>query len=253
MVISRNARKTRSRNRPPNYSVRTCVNPKSPTLNRSAQEGASNKSAHLRGGIRKILEFPSVYGLFNILIRSKGARIQFVKEIIPAKSGSRILDIGCGDGWILEFLPDSVSYVGYDLNPDYIDRARSLFGQRATFVCAAISADSAPRVSEDQFDIVLALGVLHHLSDAEAANLCEQAYSHLAVGGVFITYDGVFVPEQSRVARFLLSRDRGQAVRTPEGYLALASKRFSNVTSQVRSDMLRIPYTNFIMHCVRES
>lgn len=240
----------RSSDRHPKTAANTCLS--TSHLPRTTPE-SREKSAHLRGGLRGVLESANVYALFKNLLRSKASRQRFVSEIIRPGSDSRILDIGCGDGWILEFLPSTVEYVGYDLNPDYIDRARINYGQRGTFVCAAISADSAPTLPGTGFDIVLALGLLHHLTDLEVAKLCEQAHAHLKIGGVFVTFDGVYVPGQSPIARFLISRDRGQMVRTPEAYLNLVGQHFSHVTSQVRTDLLRIPYTHFIMHCKREA
>ncbi|RKZ63742.1 MAG: class I SAM-dependent methyltransferase, partial [Candidatus Parabeggiatoa sp. nov. 3] len=48
-----------------------------------------------------------------------------------------------------------------------------------------------------------------------------------------------------------ISKDRGQNVRTQEGYLELASQVFSNITTDIRHDLLRIPYTHFILECVK--
>lgn len=205
--------------------------------------------AHRRGGIRKILEQAWVYAAFKAFVQPVAAQRAFVAEFVPARSGSRILDIGCGTGWILDFLPADIHYTGYDLNPKYIESAQEQYGARANFFCADITSQSVPRIEGEGFDIVLALGLLHHLNDSEAASLCQSALAHLKPGGVFITFDGVYVPGQSPIARYIISRDRGQAVRTPEGYLALTEPLFSSVRRQVRTDLLRIPYTHFLMHC----
>ncbi|MGI8513367.1 MAG: class I SAM-dependent methyltransferase, partial [Solirubrobacteraceae bacterium] len=63
------------------------------------------------------------------------------------------------------------------------------------------------------------------------------------------TLDPTFVPGQARAARWLLSRDRGQAVRDPAGYQALASSHFAQVTATVRHDLARVPYTHAILEC----
>lgn len=207
--------------------------------------------AHQRRGIRKVLELAWVYAAFKAFVQPLAAQRAFVAEFVPARAGAHILDIGCGTGWILDFLPAGLRYVGYDLNPKYIESAQERHGSRATFFCADITSQSVPRIEGEGFDIVLALGLLHHLTDREATHLCESAHAHLKPGGVFITFDGVYVPKQSPIARYLLSRDRGQAVRTPEGYLALTAPLFSKVERQVRTDLLRIPYTHFLMHCYK--
>ena len=207
--------------------------------------------AHHRGGIRKVLEWAWVYAAFKEFVQPVAAQRAFVAEFVPVCAGSRILDVGCGTGWILDYLPADIHYTGYDLNPKYIESAQEQHGDRATFFCADITSESVPQIEGGGFDIVLALGFLHHLTDGEATSLCESAHAHLKPGGVFITFDGVYVPKQSPIARYIISRDRGRAVRTREGYLALTAPLFSSVKEQVRTDLLRIPYTHFLMHCYK--
>jgi SAM-dependent methyltransferase len=211
----------------------------------------SQQRAHHRSGIRRVLECAWIYALFKRLLQPPSAQWKFVAEFVRAQPGARILDIGCGTGWILDYLPGDLHYVGYDLNPNYIASAQQRFGDRGTFFCADITGQSVPQIEGELFDIVLALGLVHHLNDAEAKRLCESAHAHLKPNGVFITFDGVYAPNQSRIARYIISRDRGQAVRTPEGYLALTESLFATVKRQVRTDLLRIPYTHFLMHCYK--
>lgn len=213
-------------------------------------EMVADSRAHSRAGFKRVLELPGVYALFKELISPSSGRQAFVDEFVPVFPGARLLDIGCGGGWVLEHLPSSVEYVGYDLNPQYVRSAQERFGPRGRFFCADITSGGAPQV-EGEFNVILALGLLHHLNDAEATRLCQSVHAQLKPGGVFVTFDGVYVPEQSSVARFIISRDRGQAVRTPEGYLGLVEGLFSEVRRQTRTDLLRIPYTHFIMHCVK--
>lgn len=205
--------------------------------------------AHHSSGIRRLLELPGVYALFKELLGSDESRRRFVEEFIPAFPGAHVLDIGCGTGWVFEHLPRPVHYVGYDLNGKYIAGAKQRFGDEARFFCADITSDAAPRLESGSFDIALALGLLHHLTDSEAARLVASVHDQLKPGGLFITFDGVFTPSQNPIARLLLRHDRGRAVRTPEGYEALVRPHFSEVRTQIRTDLLRIPYTHFFMHC----
>ncbi len=216
-----------------------------------AETDSAAPRAHHRAGVRKILELAWAYAAFKQFVQPVAAQRAFVKEFVPVEAGSRILDIGCGTGWILDYLPRDIHYTGYDLNPNYIADAQKQHGDRATFFCADITSESVPHIESAGFDIVLALGLLHHLNDREAKSLCESAHAHLKPGGVFITFDGVYVPKQSPVARYIISRDRGRAVRTPEGYLSLTAPFFPRVKRQVRTDLLRIPYTHFLMHCYK--
>jgi len=217
----------------------------------TASASASEVRAHHRSGIRRVLESAWVYAAFKALVQPRAAQRRFVEDFIPLTANARVLDVGCGTGWLLEYLPDGIQYVGYDLNRKYIRAAEEKYGNRGTFFCADITEQPAKPGNGEAFDVVLALGLLHHLTDREAKHLCESAYAHLKPGGVFLTFDGTFVPGQSPIAHYLISRDRGRAVRSPEGYLALVEPLFGEVQRQTRTDLLRVPYTHFLMHCTK--
>ena len=195
--------------------------------------------------LRSLLWLPSAYQLFWNAIGGRAYIRTLIGEYVKPQPGNRILDIGCGPGHVLPYLPE-VEYTGFDLSPQYIETARQLF-PKATFVCARVSQYTLTRRS--YFDIVLALGVIHHLDDAEALQLFQIAREALQPGGRLVTLDGAFVPGQSAVARYLVRHDRGHFMRSEEGYLQLARKVFPNVDAFTRQDLLRIPYTHFIMKC----
>jgi len=96
---------------------------------------------------------------------------------------------------------------------------------------------------------VLATAVLHHLDDNHAVSLFELARRALKPGGRLVTYDGCFEAGQPKLARFVVSRDRGQYVRESAEFAKLAAQVFPQVRSFVRHDLLRIPYTHVILQC----
>jgi len=200
----------------------------------------------LSTGLYRLLEFSGVYDRLQSVLRKRTGQ-RYVKEYIRPFDRCRILDIGCGTGSILQFLPENVHYVGFDLNPDYILTARKRYGQRGKFLNARIEALSD--LKEGAFDIALASGVLHHIDDKEAAAAIRSAYEILRPGGNLVTLDPAYVAGQPWLARGLISRDRGKNVRTPESYLELTQKHFPKVESWIVSDLLRIPYTHFVMRC----
>ena len=79
------------------------------------------------------------------------------------------------------------------------------------------------RIDDDEL-----AGISNHLID------CERCYQTVAAA-----------------ARFLVARDRGQNVRTVSEYLALAEPYFPNIQHEIRSNLLRIPYTHIIAECVQ--
>ncbi len=197
--------------------------------------------------IRPVLSLSCAYQSFWHLIGGGRRNRVLVRDFICPQPGDRVLDIGCGPGTMAPFLPGS-EYVGFDASAEYIDRARRRFPQMQ-FVCQRVSQYSL--VERDYFDVVLALGILHHLDDDEALTLFQIARAAMKPGARLVTIDGVWTDDQSQVVKYLLSRDRGRFVRSEAGYRALASKVFSNIESSIRHDLLRIPYTLLILKCVR--
>jgi SAM-dependent methyltransferase len=108
---------------------------------------------------------------------------------------------------------------------------------------------SSPLASEPPFDLAIAFGVLHHLDDAQADHLFAEARRLLRRNGRLVTYDGCWVEGQSRIARWLISMDRGQAVRAPRDLERLATPHFSEIRREIRHDFLRIPYTHVVLEC----
>ena len=193
-----------------------------------------------------VLSVPAAYRTFQNLVGGNYHQRHLAEHARPA-SGEKVLDIGCGPGDILEFLTD-VDYTGFDLSPEYIEAAKKRFGPRGRFWCSDVGL-AAIEQERGTFHLVLATGVLHHLDDARAARLFELARLALRPDGRLVTYDGCFVPEQSKLARWMLRQDRGKFVRQREEYLRLAAVCFPKVEARVRHDMLRIPYTHLIMRC----
>ena len=195
---------------------------------------------------KKFLAIPSIYSKFRRFVGNDQVRQLYADQHIRAFTGARVLDIGCGPGDILRFLPE-VDYVGFDISPEYIESARQHFGRRAKFFCEPVgNGINAPA---DSFDIAIAHGVLHHLNDDESLALFKIAHSSLKPGGRLITFDGCFTKNQSFLAKFFVSQDRGQYVRTQKEYERLASVHFSNIKVAIRTDLIRIPYTHIVMEC----
>jgi SAM-dependent methyltransferase len=205
--------------------------------------------SHRSTGIYRIFESAAVYERFQRLLGSDAARRRFVRDFVRPVPATRILDIGCGTGAILDHLPADVDYVGYDLNPRYVEEARRRHAGRGRFFCARV--EEAPE-ELGGFDLVLAVAILHHLDDPEAGRLMASAHRHLRPGGFLVTLDPVCHPGQSPIARLLVVLDRGRRVRTPEEYRSLAAARFASVETALLTDLIPIPYSHFLIRARKD-
>jgi SAM-dependent methyltransferase len=196
--------------------------------------------------VRSLLSVPRLYQLFGEVIGAPSFRRVFADRYIRAKTTDRVLDIGCGPGSMVPYL-EGADYIGFDMNPAYIASARKHAGARARFVCDRVSTKTLD--APGTYDLVLASAVLHHLDDAEARQLFDLAVLALKPGGRLVTLDCAYVPEQSRLARWIVSLDRGQHIRGADEYVAFAKEAFRSVKLDVRHDLLRMPYTHVFLEC----
>lgn len=188
---------------------------------------------------------PALYRLGQRGIGSANVRRVLVEEYLQPRPSDRVLDIGCGTGDLSPLLV-GCDYIGYDLSERYVAAARSRYGDFGEFRTGSIGDVD---LGDRRFDRAVAKGVLHHLDDEEARELFRSAHRVLMPGGRLATIDPAYVQGQGTLARSVIDRDRGQNVRSPEEYEALARSVFPNVSVAVRHDLLNVPYTHAILTC----
>ena len=201
--------------------------------------------AQVTTGLRSVLSIPWVYDAFQNLMGARSARRDFVVDLVRPEQGDSILDVGCGTGTILEFLPRT-TYFGYDIHAAYIAAATRTHGRRGTFIHRAFDAGELDKLP--QFDIVIAISLLHHLDGEEAVELLRAIHAALKPSGRLVTLDPCFSSHQNPIARFIILRDRGRNVRTVDGYHKLAATVFPQVEAALRHRYW-IPYTHCGMMC----
>jgi len=204
--------------------------------------------AQVQHGIRHLFAIPSIYEAFQGMIGANKLRRKLVQEYMDLEGRELVLDLGCGPGSVLNSLPIGVRYVGVDLSEAYIETAKRRFGGRGDFVCVA-GEQMEPHPFAGKFDRVIALGLLHHLDDDQATAVLRSADKHLRSGGIFLAVDPVYHQGQSRLVRFVVSKDRGLNVRSMEESQTLAARVFAEASTELRHDLINIPYSHCITIC----
>jgi len=201
----------------------------------------------IKSGLRAILSIPAIYNTFQWLVGTPRMRRHVIDGNLEVPSPCKLLDIGCGPGELRDYFPDHVDYIGIDKDADCIAFAQKQYGTRGKFLNVDVNDLKDFRIQENEYDIVLMFCVFHHLSDAEVEKTLEMARYGLKPTGIAISADGVYLQEQSRMAKYFLSKDRGQFVRTDDAYLSLVKKQFQKVEVKIERGLLRIPTDMIVM------
>jgi SAM-dependent methyltransferase len=180
---------------------------------------------------RKVLEYPPIYNLFQKAVGADKPRRAFIAKHIAPLGRARVLEVGCGPATNCAWMPREIEYVGCDQDEKYIAYARQQYGDRAEFYAAPVG--QLQELGLKPFKAVIALALLHHLSDAQVLALCDEVLPLLEPGGTLMTGDPCFVVGMKRLERFITSRDRGRYVRYPEQYRDLLARRFRCVDMEV--------------------
>lgn len=104
-----------------------------------------------------------------------------IAELVEARGFTSVLDMACGDGY---WMPDLPGYVGIDVAPEAINRARQLHPDRVYVLQDALTLDSLTG-----FDLVILRDVVQHLTLEDGLALVASARIS---GGYLLasTYEG---------------------------------------------------------------
>jgi SAM-dependent methyltransferase len=197
--------------------------------------------------VDQILAKPIIYDAWQFLVGARSCHARFISDMVRPASGERILDLGCGVGASVQFLPNEISYVGIDVSAPYIELARAKYGNWGKFICADVTQFDPATLGH--FDKAFSFGVLHHLSDEQAARAMDLIQNVVRRGGTFTTIDPCYLRGQHALAKLVIDNDRGKYVRDQAGFERLFSD-LGTVRARLFHDLLRIPYTQIVMEVI---
>ncbi|RZV36225.1 MAG: class I SAM-dependent methyltransferase [Acidimicrobiales bacterium] len=191
----------------------------------------------------RIVTIPVFYEAIQIILGRDKARKHLREHYLQTKKGDKVLEVGCGPGSLLPLLGD-VDYLGMDLNPVHIEKAKQSNGDKGTFICG--NAVTEVEHAAGPFDLIICIGLLHHLNDDEAASMIGALSKRLSQNGRFVSLDPTYIDKQNCIAKKLADLDSGQNIRTQSAYASLFPSTKFNLDSRELSGLLNIPYN----HCL---
>jgi SAM-dependent methyltransferase len=203
-------------------------------------------------GLKRIMSFSLIYEQFQNFVGAKTLRKWLAEHYWKLRDGEKVVDIGCGPGVILDYLPENVRYIGFDISEKYIASAKERYGQRGTFLLG--TADDFMRGPEDPLvgaDLVLCNGLLHHLEDSEAIRVLELSKKILTPTGKLVCVEPVFLVHQGGISKWIMSRDRGRNIRNEQEWKDLLGQVFDHFSTAVATSLIKIPYVHIVMECYK--
>lgn len=126
----------------------------------------------------------------------KPLEADYIKYLM--KRGGRILDIGCGSGWLsFHFAKLGMSVYGIDIAVEQIDAANQLLMTQSDmniqFECTDFMGWDSSSCREE-FDSIFVSAFLHHLPEIELAEAIQKIAKVVKPGGRVYLYEPLYSP-----------------------------------------------------------
>jgi SAM-dependent methyltransferase len=140
---------------------------------------------------------------------------------LEAQPDDVIVDVGCGTGNALHYLPSFEAFHGFDTDPVAIEFARGEAADRPN-VSYEARAMTAKDLAAIRPSLVILAGLLHHMDDAQARELLGMFADARSIRRI-VTQDPVYLRREN-VSNLFAWLDRGKFVRREDGYRKLVAQ-----------------------------
>jgi len=163
---------------------------------------------------------------------------QFVHNNLIKYNAKTVIDIGCGSGDFTEAVPDNISYLGLDINKEYISFAKRHYGNHnRNFIVRNVLDESFYK--NRKFGAALFISMLHHLSDDELALILPVVKQ--ITKKVIIIAD--IIPDPDGLLRkIVVSLDQGKFIRPKGKKLEIVSRYFKITETKIIPSRLAVQF-----------
>lgn len=153
----------------------------------------------------KFSEDPKTFRIFH------GEYIDFIIKIAALKGG-RVLELGCGPGWLsLELARNGLDVEGIDISEKSLEIARSFLKKniyKNNFGSLVYRLEDLNKIilKESFYDSVVVCAALHHILKIE--QLIKEVKKALKPGGNFLVFDHIGAPQRNLITMVITGLTR---------------------------------------------
>ncbi|MEU4225621.1 class I SAM-dependent methyltransferase [Nonomuraea sp. NPDC026600] len=161
-----------------------------------------------------IIDRPRAYEVFGSIAFLGGRRAAFTRVAAAARprAGDRVLDVGCGTGYLSRILAPVVMPGGHVTGLDPSTAMIEYATRHAPANCAYVVGEGQDMPFPDgSFDLVISSLAVHHIPAGARPEALRQMFRVLRPGGRLLIAE--FRPPANRLARHLVGALSGPAMR----------------------------------------
>ena len=191
--------------------------------------------------INFLLKNPSIYRLYQKTVRAKYDEYDFFKFIFKQNNFKkmRMLDICCGDSYILEYINEFVDdYLGIDNNEKYLKQCQNRWKK---FKFTQLDLDdkiNIDRLLEFKPNFIFINGAIHHLED-KTVKLINSFIKNNFSECRFLSVDPVKY-NNALLNKIMIMLDRGKFIRNKSEYAEL----MNSFESFIVDDFYKMKFEN---------
>ncbi|WP_299792574.1 class I SAM-dependent methyltransferase [uncultured Shewanella sp.] len=147
----------------------------------------------------------------NQYLTKSPKRLRELVDRMHIAPGSDVIDFGCGDALIIQYIKDFVnSYQGVDFSSTFIEvanrRKKAINANNVNFECDSIA--NFCKSHKESYDIGFALDLSEHVYDKEWQEIVDAMYQCLRPGGIIYlhTPNAGFFLERMKEHNFLIKQ-----------------------------------------------